>query len=581
MKRRSFTIMAQLAALGCSISSLTCFPCIARGQQSSSASFDARQSSRLASHNPTYLGFAQFQIPFSVDSVGAEPAWVQLWVSTDQGQNWQLHARAKPDAKHFDFRAAAEGLYLFSVRTIDATGAAFPSLSPPLRVEVDTTRPLAALRADFDSEGKLLVDVRVMDNNLNPDSAELRLRTNRDAEWQTVQLGTFSQVGEVFEGQASVALGACREVALVFSVEDHAHNFGEASFKLDMPRTAAGDQEMKLASTGGGSIPNSGFPPGTALQPIAGATPWDPEPSMGPATAHLQPRNSPGQLAGTSTLSLEPAGDVEELPLPAPSDDPAEDARMLDKPVMTNQPSAGNPATELVLPDASERQYGDYVSQKELTGVERTFHCKSRAFSLDYSVESLGGNVLAAVELWGTEDAGQTWVQWGVDPDRQSPFDVQVGNDGLFGFRMVIVGSNGIVTNRPKQGDTADVWIQIDTLSPTARITRAVYGQGPEDGMLVIDYTCSDSQLVDQPISLSYSQRPNGPWTTIDSGLKNTGIYLWKADSSLPEQIYLKLEVVDKAGNLGHHRLDLPIDTGGFSPRGRIQGFRPIMLPSK
>ena len=90
---------------------------------------------------------------------------------------------------------------------------------------------------------------------------------------------------------------------------------------------------------------------------------------------------------------------------------------------------------------------------------------------------------------------------------------------------------------------------------------------------------CTDDNLHERPITLSYSETQSGPWVTLASGLKNTGIYLWKADSNLPENIFLRLEAVDKAGNVGTHTLDLPINVQGLSPRGRIQGFRPISNP--
>ena len=91
---------------------------------------------------------------------------------------------------------------------------------------------------------------------------------------------------------------------------------------------------------------------------------------------------------------------------------------------------------------------------------------------------------------------------WGTDPDRVSPFDVKVGNDGMFGFRMVIVGTNGVVSNRPKFGDTPDVELEVDTEQPSAQITRAVYGKGTAEGQLVIDYSCKDSRLARNPASL-------------------------------------------------------------------------------
>lgn len=204
------------------------------------------------------------------------------------------------------------------------------------------------------------------------------------------------------------------------------------------------------------------------------------------------------------------------------------------------------------------------------------YHSRSRSFSLDYSVESLRGLAIADIELWGTDDRGNTWQKWGSDPDRESPFDVQVGTDGLYGFRMVIIGQNGLVSNRPNAGDSADMWINVDTKIPSVKITRALYGEGPDAGMLVIDYSCDDENLHERPISLAYSERPTGPWSTIVTGLRNTGIYLWKADPNLPQQVYLRIQAADRAGNVQEHRLDLPINLRGLTPRGRIQGFRPI-----
>jgi hypothetical protein len=204
------------------------------------------------------------------------------------------------------------------------------------------------------------------------------------------------------------------------------------------------------------------------------------------------------------------------------------------------------------------------------------FHSRSRSFSLDYTVEAIHGGAVAAIELWGTEDLGRTWQMWGADPDRQSPFDVQVGNDGMFGFRMVIVGSNGVVSNRPNDGDDADTWIHVDTDKPAVKLTRALYGEGPDSGWLLVGYTCRDNNLHEQPIQLSYSERADGPWITIASGLPNSGEYRWKPDPNLPNIVYLRVEAVDLAGNRATHQLDLPVDLRGLTPRGRIQGFRPI-----
>ncbi len=206
----------------------------------------------------------------------------------------------------------------------------------------------------------------------------------------------------------------------------------------------------------------------------------------------------------------------------------------------------------------------------------KPLYSNSKAFSLDYNIENDADSPVSNVELWGTSDEGQTWQMWGQDPDRASPFDIEVESEGLFGFRMVIVGTNGLASNRPRNGDNADAWIHVDIQQPQARMVSALYGKGKELGSLIIEYVANDDYFPDRPITLSYSQTPNGPWSILASGIRNNGRYVWPADPSLPTSIYLKMEAHDAAGNVGIHQLDLPIDVMGLAPRGRIQGFRPI-----
>lgn len=581
---------------------------------------------------------AQFQIPFNVESSGTRPSQVQLWVSTDGGTSWQLHGSASSEQRAFDFRAAAEGLYLFSVRTLDENGRAFPSPQPPMRVLIDTTKPYVELRADVNSQGQIVAEVRISEAHLKPDTVRLRYRTDQETEWNEVAIENLVAAGQIYEGQVKLNLKQCREVGLVVTVADEASNIGDATFLYTMPRTASANQDMVLASQRNGANANVGpgrsqppqpygvqgnttngggiSPPGIGLAPSQGAVTWPKNnvlgnpnnangngplvavtqlsaPQTNPAPAGREPQtggwNVSGQLAKSATginPELTQSAIViaaEELPAPPEMSPPA-------GAVQGQQPSTSNP-----LP-VSRSILGDAKSPLELTQEAtppaanaeslqasspfgQAFHCNSRAFSLDYALNEVAGSALADVELWGTEDGGRIWQRWGSDPDRQSPFDVQVANDGLFGFRMVIVSQNGTVSNRPKDGDSADAWINVDTAQPAVKITRAVYGEGHEAGLLVLDYSCSDANLHERPLTLSYSETLSGPWVTITTGLKNSGIYLWKPPANLPEHVFLRLEAVDRAGNVGTHRLDLPINIQGLAPRGRIQGFRPINTP--
>jgi hypothetical protein len=210
-----------------------------------------------------------------------------------------------------------------------------------------------------------------------------------------------------------------------------------------------------------------------------------------------------------------------------------------------------------------------------IDAAARTLYSNSKIFSLDYAIENDPGASISNVELWGTVDRGAVWEKWGTDEDRQSPFDIQVETEGLFGFRMVIVGANGLASRRPLPGDDADAWIQVDTSVPQAKILSALNGKGPDAGSLVIEYLAIDDYFSERPISFFYAESPAGPWLPITQGARNNSRYVWTADPSMPPTVYLRLEAVDAAGNIGSHQLDLPVDVQGAAPRGRIQGFRP------
>jgi hypothetical protein len=181
-----------------------------------------------------------------------------------------------------------------------------------------------------------------------------------------------------------------------------------------------------------------------------------------------------------------------------------------------------------------------------------------------------------AVELYGSSDNGHTWDFWGKDPDRKSPFDIEVREQGVFSFRIVVVGRNGLASPRPMRDEAPDIVVVVDKTAPEVRVTGAQYGEGDRTGALVIRYDCRDSNLTKRPITLSFSDSMDGPWTTIAGGLRNDGDYVWPADPQLPRQLYLRIDATDQAGNVGTYVLDQPIDARGLAPRARIRGFQSL-----
>ena len=62
----------------------------------------------------------------------------------------------------------------------------------------------------------------------------------------------------------------------------------------------------------------------------------------------------------------------------------------------------------------------------------------SERFSLAYELEAVGNYGVEAIELYGSLDGGKSWSLWGKDPDRNSPFDIETKEEGIFGFRIVV-----------------------------------------------------------------------------------------------------------------------------------------------
>lgn len=201
----------------------------------------------------------------------------------------------------------------------------------------------------------------------------------------------------------------------------------------------------------------------------------------------------------------------------------------------------------------------------------------SRKFLLNYNVDSVDPSGVGKVVLWTTRDGGETWKSWANDNDTSSPFPVEVDENGIYGFRIVIHSNDGLSGKPPLRGDEADMWVRIDTEAPVAQIISAPYGTGNEVGRLIINWQASDEKLRTKPIKLSYSTAAQGPWTTIENGVRNTGRYAWKIGRDIPDRIYLRMEVTDAAGNVTVQQLTRPIDVSGLVPRGRINGVQPIV----
>lgn len=199
--------------------------------------------------------------------------------------------------------------------------------------------------------------------------------------------------------------------------------------------------------------------------------------------------------------------------------------------------------------EASQRGRGS-ADVSSSVGARRPWMVRSRSFELKYDLPQAALRS-RRVEVWGTNDGGQTWQRFAVDADGQSPAAVSTPAEGLYGFKLVVQNEQGLVEFPPARGDQPDVWVQVDLTRPNCRLVRAEQGRPPRDNELTIEWQADDDHLGALPVALEYARTLQGPWQVISLNLPNTGRYVWTMPERTPASFHLRLRVRDEAGNEG------------------------------
>ena len=541
--------------------------------QQTPAAADA--SSATASPSPPlYTRQTAFAIPFAIEKNAGPPRDVLLYVSADRGANWTLYARQAGPQGQFLFRAARDGEYWFAPRTTTAGGLppADNLLRAEQRVAIDTLQPRLNVRTTVGTAGEIQVSWEASDETLVPQSLKVEYQADAETTWRPVSLSRPAESTlSTLVGQTSFRPDVgTRSLNVRVEISDRAGNVARIVKRTAVSSSAVG------ASPSWPNVP--GDPLGLRGIPEGGQTPrpGEPQPSgrSDQSAASPQPRGE--TWASDKSPARLPATTEPDAALPRPARTLA--ASTPNSGAGTKESTTpGYPSTDSGRPPASGA--AEPAAQPDNAGGlppgERPRMTSSKRFNLDYSVDAVGAAGVEKVELWITRNGGRDWHLWDIDKDNESPIEVELDGEGIYGFRVVIVGKNGLASQTPRPGDLADLWVGVDMTKPTVEITSAAYGEGPNAGHLEIRWKAVDDHFGARPITLQFSDQPDGKWTTIAAGLPNSGEYSWRVDSSVPDQFYLRLEARDEAGNVASYQLDKAIASAGLSPRGHIRGVEP------
>lgn len=536
----------------------------------------APDASTGAAPAKTYLNKSMIQLPIVIEERHrAQLKNVQLHVKEGPTQPWKLHATVPPSQASFSYKAPAEGEYWFNIVSEDNAGR----LTPP-----DVSREAPALIVVLDTAAPQ-VDVRVLHSA--PEGLHVRCES-RDPNLDAFKTRFFYQTGDLvwraLDSLPGKADTFCipAQAAWTGNVRAHAVDFAgnvttrELNLGASAPSAPATTPPPPVSANANQSLnlPPAPLPLVIDGPPLGGA-PLKKQPEIVDLTlppVATEPKAAPPLPASTAprTVVVESSS---KLPLPpAPTgSDKVSGASVSQKPAPPLfDPALAANATSLT--SSHDIKLVNLVA-RETAAAQRQYLSTTR-FALDYRLESLGASGIGKVEVWCTRDLGQSWQKLCEDADRQSPVDVNLPGEGIFGLCLVVSNGRGFGGTPPNPGDTPDYWVEVDTTKPVAELIQVRHGTGEDGGALQIVWNVREKNLGPDAVELLFAASREGPWQPLAKGLKNEGVYRWLPPADAGAQTFVRLTARDLAGNVATAETTQPVLLDDLSrPRARVLGL--------
>ena len=186
----------------------------------------------------------------------------------------------------------------------------------------------------------------------------------------------------------------------------------------------------------------------------------------------------------------------------------------------------------------------------------------------NYKIDDVGPSKVRAIEIWWTQERG-VWQKYPNDAPPDPPYEIDVADEGRYGFTLVAVSGVGHAEARPQAGDPPQIWVQVDLTPPVVQLIGVDVGTGVDKGTITIRWRATDKFLAAQPITISYGTA-DGQWVPIASNIANDGRYVWHMPEGLPYQFPIKVDAVDQAGNIGSDKTLKDVIVDLSIPKARV-----------
>ncbi|WP_437187050.1 Ig-like domain repeat protein [Planctomicrobium sp. SH668] len=469
-----------------------------------------------------YSKSRRFRIPFQFDSAELNRLGtreVQLFVSRDGGNQWKMSDSVSPETSKFTFEANDDGVYLFSVKTVSASGLLYPAgpHQAGLEILVDSTPPQFEMSLTEVEPGRVKLSWEANDTYLDSNSLKLEYSEQNTDVWKVVAIRPQSQ------GQTTWTSSQAGKLTVRGSVADLAGNITEASTSCD----------------------------------IAGVPKRTDKPDYGRPVAA-----APKEVRPAPQEQMELRTKIESAPRPI-SITPKLTAASANEPAITLDASVNSAP----LPSKT----ADAVASRKTSFAGNGVHLvNSNTFRIGYSLDGIGPSGVKQVDLFITEDNGAQWYHYGQDSDRTSPVEITVPRDGEYGLSFRVTNGLGKVGIPPQPNEFPEVRVIVDRTAPVGVLHPLQPGDDPSLNNVRISWEAKDPDLVDQPISLYFSYAATGPWELIKSDLPNTQFHDWSIPQNVDQPFYVRMDIRDRAGNSTRVYTAEPFVVDQSVPKARI-----------
>lgn len=491
---------------------------------------------------------------------------VLVYASPDKGRIWNQVAAVPASKDRFVYYAPGDGVFWLQLAIVNQQGVQTPDdktlikRGPDQIIVIDTLNPVIKSFQAQRHGDEVFVSWNVQEEHLDLSKEGLKLEYQpKDA---ATGLWTAIPIQPALQGKASFRPATNQAIIVRLTVRD-----------------LAGNQSYSPAEVSG-AIAAAGFTaPSDPIKPQKDPpTPVLPSDIVLPAQNSLtKPLDIPPPMAigesGTHK-SMFPSGPLGIAPPPAKdqsSERVVADTRLPVEPPKSILPPSGG------IPKPGGDGGLDVKPIAHATQIRRALpaaqYVRNHQVLLQYKLSRVGPSGIGGVELWLTKDDGENWERYAEDNDvatgpihgiQERTFDLRDKEsdvpfaDGVYGLSLVVKNRAGM-GKKPRPAAVPEIRVEIDTKTPEAQLFQPIPDPQHPD-QLLIKWHATDKNLAAAPIHLEYAENREGPWLPIKLDLENTGRYTnqhvtgdysWKVPPTAPVQVFLRLRVIDRAGNEG------------------------------